>query len=98
MIGLGVHSFLEGMILSQPPDPAFNHHSEGVLLGIISHKIPAAFSLMALLYYSHLHAGAKRSAICCSSAWLPRPDYCSIILLTCNPVCRGIMFPYYTGL
>ena len=54
MLGLGVHSFLEGMILSQPPDPAFNHHSGGILLGIVLHKIPAAFSLMALLYYSHL--------------------------------------------
>ena len=59
MIGLGVHSFLEGMILSQPADPAFNHHSEGILLGILLHKVPAAFSLMALLYYSHL----KRAGI-----------------------------------
>ncbi len=54
MVGLGVHSFLEGMILSQPQDPAFNHQTGGVLLGIILHKIPAAFSLMALLYYSHI--------------------------------------------
>ncbi len=60
MLGLGVHSFLEGMILAQPPDPAFSHHAEGVLLGIVLHKFPAAFSLMALLYYSHM---GKKKAI-----------------------------------
>jgi len=61
MLGLGVHSFLEGMILAQPPDPAFNHGTAGILLGIVLHKVPAAFSLMALFYYAHL--GRKKSIL-----------------------------------
>ena len=54
MIGLGVHSFLEGMIVAQPSGIVVHHPAGGVLLGIVIHKIPVAFSLMAVFYYGHM--------------------------------------------
>lgn len=56
MIALGLHSFLEGSIIT---DSLHAHHahdsvhghggSSKILLGIVMHKIPAALALMALL-------------------------------------------------
>ena len=58
LIALGIHSFLEGSIMT---DSFHSHHSHGletayheggtpkILLGIVMHKIPAAVALMAML-------------------------------------------------
>ncbi|WP_186755800.1 ZIP family metal transporter [Echinicola salinicaeni] len=50
MIGLSLHAFLEGTLLSQQPSLSGHHHgTESLLLGIIMHKAPAAFALVAVL-------------------------------------------------
>jgi len=56
LIALGIHSFLEGSIMTDSlhsnhlPDSVYAHGSSPkVLLGIVMHKIPAAIALMALL-------------------------------------------------
>lgn len=56
LIALSLHSFLEGSIMTDSihsnhtPDSVYSHGSSPkILLGIVMHKIPAAFALMALL-------------------------------------------------
>lgn len=56
LIALGIHSFLEGSIMTNSlhdhhlADSVYAHGSSSkILLGIVMHKIPAAFALMALL-------------------------------------------------
>lgn len=56
LIALGLHSFLEGSIMTDAihsnhsPESVYSHGSSPkILLGIVMHKIPAAFALMALL-------------------------------------------------
>lgn len=56
LVALGIHSFLEGSIMTDSlhnnhtPDSVYAHGSSPkILLGIVMHKIPAAFALMALL-------------------------------------------------
>ncbi len=50
MIGLFLHAFLEGTLLSKEPALSGHHHgSETLLIGIIMHKIPEAFALVAVL-------------------------------------------------
>ncbi|MFY0594046.1 ZIP family metal transporter [Roseivirga sp.] len=56
LIALGLHSFLEGSIMTDSihsnhrPDSVYSHGSSPkILLGIVMHKIPAALALMALL-------------------------------------------------
>jgi len=50
MIGLFLHAFLEGTLLSKEPELSGHHHgSETLLIGIIIHKIPEAFALTAVL-------------------------------------------------
>jgi zinc transporter ZupT len=51
MIGLCIHSFLEGMPLNQTDEDGFNHHQH-LLWGIILHEIPASFTLTSLLLIS----------------------------------------------
>lgn len=51
MIGLCIHSFLEGMPLNQTSDTGANHHQH-LLWGIILHEIPASFTLTSLLLIS----------------------------------------------
>lgn len=60
LFALCVHAFLEGGMLAQPP--SFNMHSDvnAILLGIVLHRAPAAFALMAVLS-SQLHS--KRRAL-----------------------------------
>ncbi len=60
MLGLCLHSFIEGMPLGNYEDfhhslPGHEHHnhSENLLVGIILHKAPAAFALVLLLLFSH---------------------------------------------
>lgn len=50
MVGLFLHAFLEGTLLSKEPSLSGHHHgSETLLIGIIMHKIPEAFALVAVL-------------------------------------------------
>ena len=67
LIALGIHSFLEGSIMTDSlhnnhaPDSMYSHGSSPkVLLGIVMHKIPAAIALMALLLFQLKN---KRKAI-----------------------------------
>lgn len=59
MIGLSVHSFLEGMPLANiGPIGEESHNS--LLVGIIMHNIPIAMALMTMLLQSHI---SKKNAI-----------------------------------
>jgi zinc transporter ZupT len=50
MIGLFLHAFLEGTLLSKQPMLTGHHHgSETLLIGMIMHKMPEAFALVAVL-------------------------------------------------
>lgn len=49
LIGLCVHSFLEGSLLSHPGSIHDHHESDALLIGILLHKAPAAFALMSIL-------------------------------------------------
>lgn len=48
LVGLSVHSFLEGTLLGHPTETA-GTGSFPLLLGIILHKVPAAFAMMTVL-------------------------------------------------
>ena len=57
MIGLGLHAFLEGLPLGAAVEGLGGHHHEHtqgghLLMGIVLHKIPAAFALALLLRHS----------------------------------------------
>lgn len=56
MIGLSIHSFLEGMPLANPGTESHN----SLLLGIVMHNIPIAIALMTMLLASHI---SKKNAI-----------------------------------
>lgn len=60
LFGLCFHSIMEGSILAHPSTLHAHHHATGLLLGIILHKIPAAFALMSILTY---HLKNKKTAI-----------------------------------
>ncbi len=50
MIGLFLHAFLEGTLLSKQPTLLHHHHgSETLMIGILLHKMPEAFALVAVL-------------------------------------------------
>lgn len=63
--GLCMHAFLEGIPLGSHQH--FHDHSETLLAAIVLHKLPAAFALVSILFYSNI----KKSAI-----------YASLILFT----------------
>ncbi|MDQ3392815.1 MAG: ZIP family metal transporter [Bacteroidota bacterium] len=48
---LCLHAFLEGTLLSHPSDLHQHNDAKALLLGIIIHKMPAAFALMTVLLY-----------------------------------------------
>ena len=56
MIGLSIHSFLEGMPLANTGTDSHN----SLLTGIVMHNIPIAVALMTMLLASHI---SKRTAI-----------------------------------
>jgi zinc and cadmium transporter len=59
MIGLSVHSFLEGMPLANiGPIGEESHNS--LLIGIVMHNIPIAMALMTMLLQSHI---SKQTAV-----------------------------------
>lgn len=49
LIGLCIHSFLEGSLLAHPSTIHEHHESNSLLFGIVLHKAPAAFALMSIL-------------------------------------------------
>lgn len=49
MVALFVHSFLEGTLLTHDSPFHAKHESYSLLLGIVLHKMPAAFALMATM-------------------------------------------------
>lgn len=57
---LCVHAFLEGGMLAQPHSHTFRSDTNAILLGIVLHRAPAAFALMAVLS-EQLHS--KKRAI-----------------------------------
>ena len=48
LVGLSIHSFLEGSLLGHPAETA-NDSTFPLLMGIVFHKIPAAFAMMTVL-------------------------------------------------
>jgi zinc and cadmium transporter len=54
MIGLSVHSFIEGMPLSGNLNAATDSYQNPLLIGIILHNIPIAIALMSMLMQSHI--------------------------------------------
>lgn len=76
MIGLSLHAFLEGMPLSQYDDfYAIQHgHTHGhqhLLIGIVLHKLPAAFALVSLLLLSHFRKGTAWACLAFFAAMSP---------------------------
>ncbi len=49
MIGLCIHSLMDGSILIHTGGDGAGEHGTGLLIGIILHKIPAAIALMSVL-------------------------------------------------
>ncbi len=60
LVALCVHAFLEGGILVQPASSDMAIGTNTILFGIVLHRAPAAFALMAVVH-SQLHS--KRRAI-----------------------------------
>jgi zinc transporter ZupT len=81
LIGLGIHSFLEGTILAHPVKAAIHNHSGGILLGIILHKFPAAIALMSVFFY-------QKQKISLAVIYL-------IIFCLCSPM--GLIVTTYIG-
>lgn len=50
LVGLGIHSLLEGSILAHPVSSSIHHHAGGIIFGIILHKIPAAMALTVIVF------------------------------------------------
>ena len=53
MIGLSIHSFLEGMPLAENFIHESNSFKKPLLVGIVLHNIPIAIALMSMLLQSH---------------------------------------------
>ena len=50
MIALFVHAFLDGVILSSPTSHLHHTHgNDGLLIGVLLHKVPEAFALASIL-------------------------------------------------
>ncbi len=49
LLAMGIHAVLEGVLLLQPASGFTHQHHQGLLLGVILHKIPAAFALMSII-------------------------------------------------
>jgi zinc transporter ZupT len=60
LFALCVHAFLEGTLLTESTSGSLGYDADAILLGIVLHRAPAAFALMAVLT-SQLHS--KRRSI-----------------------------------
>lgn len=72
MIGLSVHALLEGTLVAHPSAIHEQHDSSALLIGIVLHKMPAAFALMSLLT--------------CEFATRPKPILLLIIFSLMSPL------------
>lgn len=54
MIGLSIHSFIEGMPLAGSVNGGNDAYQDPLLLGIVLHNIPIAIALMSMLLQSHI--------------------------------------------
>lgn len=54
LIALCIHAFLEGTLLAHPETIHSHDNSNSLFLGILMHKMPAAFALMSVMI-CHLH-------------------------------------------
>ena len=50
LVALCFHAFMEGALLAHPSEHIHQHETQGLLLGIVFHKMPAAFALMSVLF------------------------------------------------
>jgi zinc transporter ZupT len=48
-MALSVHAFLEGTLVSNPVNHAIQSQKSTLLMGILLHKIPAAYALMSIV-------------------------------------------------
>lgn len=71
---LCVHAFLEGGILVHADDAIGLNEMNAVLIGIVLHRAPAAFALMAVLSIQ-LNSRKKQFLIWSYFHWLPQQDY-----------------------
>jgi len=55
LVAMGIHALLEGVLLTHATIIDTHQHSEGLLAGIILHKMPAAFALMSLVRCNYNH-------------------------------------------
>lgn len=51
LIALCFHAFMEGTLLAHPAEHVHDHGSHALLIGIVLHKMPAAFALMSVLRF-----------------------------------------------
>jgi zinc transporter ZupT len=83
MVALFIHAFLDGVILSSPSSMHLhhNHSADGLLIGILLHKVPESFALASIL--SKLISRKRTIVICLLIFALASPlgllgsSYCS---------------------
>jgi zinc transporter ZupT len=56
VIALSIHSFLEGTLVGHPAAVPGEHDSFPLLVGIVLHKMPAAFAMMTILLCHFKHS------------------------------------------
>jgi zinc and cadmium transporter len=78
MIGLCIHSFLEGMPLSGGYDG--HHHGEQLLAGIILHHLPVSFALVSMLSGSGINAKQTALYLAIFAAMAPAGALASSVL------------------
>jgi zinc transporter ZupT len=74
LLALCLHAFLEGTLLSHPSDSHQHDDVRALLIGIILHKMPAAFALMSVLLYQLENKQKAVIFLLIFSRLLP-PDY-----------------------
>lgn len=56
VVALSIHSFLEGTLVGHPSTMLGEHDSFSLLIGIVLHKMPAAFAMMTILLCHYKHS------------------------------------------
>jgi zinc and cadmium transporter len=80
LIGLSIHAILEGLPLSETSLGVHTHHHSYLLLGIVAHKIPEAFSFVLLLTLAHFRNRTVLIAVLALSVMSPLGMYLPTIL------------------
>ena len=97
-MALSVHSFLEGMPLVE--DSVLGHKVNHFLFGIVFHKVPAAFALMAILLTSPLKRPVVYLLLFSFAAMSPLGAAFSNLMaseMTFGPSTMGILFALVIG-